>query len=96
MISSERPGVSFKLKVIEASDSVQYIENGKSTSYYWRLPKLKREVFGTLEFRSKDYRFLPDGSSEYSYGPRLTKNNITDYGIAVDLGGDMLEYHFED
>ena len=95
-IREERPNVTFELRVIKGSNCIHYIENGKSTNYFWKLPKFTKVAYGILEFRSQDYRFLADGSEEYSYGPKLTKENITEFGIMIDVGSAKLEYHIEE
>ena len=96
-IKKERPNANFKLQLEEPSNCIRYIENDVPTNYFWFLPKIKTETLGVVEFRSHDFRFLPDGDAVYSYGPKLTKDCLRDYGFAIDLGkNEYLEYHILD
>lgn len=55
------------------SDTTFFIKDGVN---FWKKPPLRREQFGTLKVRSRDYIFIPDGKDE-SEGMVGNKKGLT-------------------
>ena len=80
----------------DGGPNLTVLVNGKKSNRFIMLPKIEKELTGTLEFRSKDYRFLADGKEDFSYGPDLRREHLTDYGLMIDAGSGRIHYYIED
>lgn len=61
------------LEKLEESDTTFSI---KDTVNFWKKPQLRREQYGTLKVRSRDYVFIPEGMDE-SEGMVGSKKGLT-------------------